>query len=356
MEVAGLVLDFLVAVGTLSLAFFAFFEIRAASRVRQSASLDRDAERLQGQDGGFFLRDLRAAVLRWRRDRVFGAAMERMIRRHEARIREFREEMREALKPALLKLRQDLVAAFPEIDDGGAMATYSSDLADPEGWLSLARFDELATGAEVRLRENEWSPHDTIYDMPPGKREEWWEDPVPESRMLKILRARYEKLLSFEQLNRLPRPIPHQIDRDFVTVQQIHDDIRARLLEWKQRSSEAALVQASAFVDALNPAGAGDPEGDATEPDLGVLRLHLMGSLDGSAIGYFDVMADPSQLGNAQPIVKTEISKVIGELKQRLGSAVEGLREETAGTDGPRLLELVEHTVNYGRRNVNKQQ
>ena len=344
-------LDFLVAVGTLSLAFFAFLEIRSASRVRQSASLDRDAERLQGQDGGFFLRNLRAAVLRWRRDRVFGAAMERMIRRHEARIHEFREEMRESLKPALLKLRRDLVAAFPEIDDGGAIATYSSDLADPEGWLSLARFDELAAGAEVRLRENEWNPHDTIYDMPPGKRDEWWEDPAPESRMLEILLARYRRLRSFEYSDRLPRPIPHQIDRNVVTVGQIHGDIRSRLLEWKQRSPEAALVQASVIVDALNPAGAGDPEGDVTEPDLGVLRLHLMGSIDGSAIGYFDVMADPSQLGDAQPIVKTEISKVIGELKQRLGSAVEGLREETSGTNGPRLLEVAERIVNYGRRN-----
>ena len=345
-------LDFLVAVGTLSLAVFAFLEIRAASRVRQSAGLDRDAERLLGQDGGFFLRDLRAAVLRWRRDRVFGTAMERMIRRHEARIREFRGEMREELKPALLKLKRDLVTAFPEIDDGGGLATEPPDLADPNGWLSLVRFDELAAGAEVRLRENEWNPHNTIYQMPPGERDEWWEDPAPESRMLEILLARYRRLTSFEKLSRLPRQIPYQIDRDVVTVKQIHGDIRARLLEWKQRSSEAALMQVSVFVDALNPAGAGDPEGDVTEPDLWVLRQHLMGSIDGSAVGYFDVMADPSQLGDAQPNVKTEISKVIGEVKQRLGSAVEGLREETAGTDGPRLLELVERIVSYGRRNV----
>ena len=352
MEVAGLIVNLLVAVGTLSLAVFAFLEVRAASRVRQSAGLDRDAERLLGQDGGFFLRDLRAAVLRWRHNRVFGTAMERMLRRHEARIREFREEMREELKPALLKLKQDLVTAFPEIDDGGGLAMEPPDLADPNSWLSLKQFDELAGGAEVRLRENEWNPHNTIYQMPPGKRDEWWEEPAPESRMLKILRARYERLLSFEQLNRLPRQIPHQIDRDVVTVQQIHGDIRARLLEWKQRSSEAALVQVSVFVDALNPAGAADPDGDATEPDLDVLRLHLKGSIDGSVIGYFDVMANPSQLDNAQPIVKTEISKVISELKQRLGSAVEGLREETAGTDGPRLLELVERIESYGRRNL----
>ena len=80
-----------------------------------------------------------------------------------------------------------------------------------------------------------------------------------------------------------------------------------------------------------------------------------MGSIDGSAIGYFDVMADPSQLGNAQTHVQTEISQVIGELEQRLGSAVEGLREETTGTDGPRLLKLVERVVSYGRRKLDNQ-
>lgn len=349
-------MDILVALGTLLLALFAFLEIRAAARVRQASVLDRDVQRLLDQEGGFFLRDLRSAVLRWRRDRMFGAAMERMLRRYEARIREFREETREELKPALLKLRQDLVAAFPEIDDGGALATHSPDLADPDRWLSLARFDELAAGAEVRLRENEWNPHDTIYDMPPGKRDEFWEDPAPESRMHAILLARYDRLLSFEKMDRLPRPIPHQIDRDVVTVQQIHGDIRARLLEWKQRSPEAALVQISVFVDALNPASAGDPEGNATESDLGVLHLRLMGSIDGSAIGYFDVMADPSQMDNVQPHVQTEISQVIQELMQRLGSAVEGLREETAGTDGLRLLELVERAVSYASRNVDKEQ
>ena len=355
MEVAGLVLDFLVAVGTLSLALFAFLEIRTAARARRSSDLDRDVERLLGQDGGFFLRDLRAAVLRWRRDRVFGAAMERMRSRYESRIREFREEMREELKPVLMKLKQDLVAAFPEIDDGGGLTAEPPDLADPEGWLSLERFDELAAGAEVRLREKEWNPHATLYDMPPGKRDEWWDDPAPESRMLEILLARYRRLLSFEQLSRLPRSIPHQIDRDVVTVQQIHGDIRARLLEWKQRSPEAALVQVSVLVDALNPAGAGGPDGDATEPDLRALQLHLMGSIDGSAIGYFAVMADPSQMSNAQTHVQAEISQVIRELKQRLGSAVEGLREEAAGTDGPRLLELVERVVSYGRRNLDNQ-
>lgn len=345
-----------VALGTLSLAGFAYLEIRAGSRSRRALELSSDAQRVLDQQGGIFLRDLRFAVLRWRRNSELEAAMSRMRLRYEDRIREFRDEMRRELIPLLIRLRRDMVSAFPEVDDGGVMVKGLGNPDDPNDWLSLRRFDELAAGAELRLRDGEWNLN-TIYDYPPGLRDPFKEDPAPESRMLEILLARYRRLISNENLQMLPRPIPEQIDHDKVRIEWIHNDIRLRLMDWKQRSPEFAIFQILVFVEALNPAGEMDVDGDPTLPSLDPLRLHL-GGFAGvyNSTSYLDLVSHPEALGQADNIFQSNVGIVVDALKQHLRNTVTGLQDEIKATLhlSTTIPQMLDRVVKWGSRNINR--
>ena len=356
MELAGLVVNALVALGTLLLAVFAFLEIREGSRSRRAVELESDAQRVLDQEGGIFLRDLRFAVLRWRRNPELEAAMNHMKLRYEERIREFRDEMRKELNPLLIQFRQDMVSSFPEVDDRGMMVNDLTDPDNPNDWLSLRRFDELAGGAEVQLRTGEWHP-DTIYDYPPGLRDRFDEDPAPESRMYEILIARYSRLISFERLHELPRLIPEQIDYDKVALDLIHRDIRLRLVDWKQRSPEFAAFQILVFVEALNPAATMDVDGDPTLPSLDPLRLHL-GGFSGvyTSISYLDLVSHPEMLSQADNVFQSNVKLVVEALKQHLRDMVTGLQDEIKATSHPStaILQALDRTVRWGGRHANR--
>lgn len=126
-------LDFLVAVGTIGLAVFAFLEIRTGVRSRKVSDLEADADRILAQEGGNFLHDLRSAILRWERNPELRAAMDHMSQRHRHRILEFREEMRE-LKPLLTELRRILVTLFPDAEDGGMLVADLASSGAPDDW------------------------------------------------------------------------------------------------------------------------------------------------------------------------------------------------------------------------------
>lgn len=356
MELAGLVVNALVALGTLLLAYFAFFEIRAGSRSRRALEVSTDAQRVLGQQGGVFLHDLRFTVLRWRHDPELEAAMSRMMPRYEDRIREFRDEIRKELRSLLIQLRDDIVLAFPEVDDGGVMASDLGNPNDSNDWWSLSRFDELAEGAEVLLQKGEWSP-ETIYSHPPGQRDPFDEDPAPESRMLEILLARYRRLMSHEKTNMLPRPIPEQIDRDKVRIEQIHADIRLRLVDWKQRSPEFSAFQILIFVEALNPAGKMDVHGDPTLPSLGSLRMHLAG-FPGvhTSIGYLDLISRPEALQQADNTFQSEVPIVVEALKQHLWTMTTGLQDEIEAASHPSkaIAQVLDRVVKWGGRNIRR--
>lgn len=282
--------------------------------------------------------------------------MSRMTPRYKDRIREFRDEIRKELRSLLIQLREDIVSAFPEVDDGGVMASDLGNPNDSNDWLSLRRFDELAEGAEVLLQRGEWSSG-TIYSLPPGQRDPFNEDPAPESRMLEILQVRYNRLVSKEKLNQLPRPIPVQIDHDKVRIEQIHADIRLRLVEWKQRSPEFSAFQIRIFVEALNPAGKMDVGGDFTLRSLGSLRMHLAG-FPGvhTSIGYLDLISRPEALQQADNTFQSEVPIVVDALKQHLRTMKTGLQDEIEATSHPSkaIAQVLDRVVKWGGRNIGR--
>ncbi len=118
-----------------------------------------------------------------------------MQQRYAARREVFLGELRE-LRPDPIAFGQRMLMAHPEIVDGGPILGH---LYAPPDYYSLSRFDELAVGAD--FAEGEWT-YDTAYDSVPS-RDPTTEGPAPESRMLHILRIRYQRLEQEETLGHL---------------------------------------------------------------------------------------------------------------------------------------------------------
>lgn len=344
MEVLGFLLDLLVAVGTLALAFFAFWEVHTGAGLRKAKEVDIDAERLLDREGGELLRDLRFTVLRWQKDPKLGTAMNHMVQKYKARIAEYHREMQK-LRPLLIQLRQDLVNQHPEVDDGGSLGRISTNSSDPNNWLTLHRFDELATGAELRIQEREWRSS-TIYGRPPGTRDSYFEDPAPERKMLEILEDRFRYLRRLERREDLQ--ISNALHRGFAQARLWNGDVVNRLVDWKQISAEAAVYEILIFVEAMDPSYIPWTSANAAEQNLSELRRHL------ADYDFWEVAADPSQIDEINEEERKEIVVVVDALKQLIRQAVPGLRDELLAT--PSLREMLRAPVRwalvFGARNL----
>jgi hypothetical protein len=350
--VAEIIMSLITGVGTLLLAIAAFYQIWLSTRQRLFRNLDADVERVLREEAGAFLHTLRYTLLRWKRDRKIGRAMVAMERRRQARFREFREEMRE-LRPMLVHLRGLMVSKHPEAEDGGALIDQKSLR---EHYDFLARFDELTNGAEVEVRENEWK-HDTIYTLPPGRRNSYSEDPTPEGRMLDIIEIRYNRLEQRETEKGIA--VDKDLRKAFRKVKGRHFEIVGKFVDWKQNTAEMALWEVSVFVEALDPSApiVDDTNSPPTEPSLAPLRMHMM------HVGYLDMFSEPSKSQEIQAIYKPEITEVINTLKRLLRQALDvkrllrqaldGIRDELESSEAPiRIISAgIVKAAEYGRRN-----
>ncbi len=244
----------LASVGTFTLAFFAYMEIRNSRRERRLANLDREVERVFRSTGLEFLPALGFLVEYWWNDRTIGKQTREMQKHYDEKRDCFKEKAK-SLRSEIISLKTNMLEAHPETADNGNVGQSVAGTTDGlELDLSFARFDQLADGAELAGKEK---PDYSTYNSLPHKRDIESEEKTVERQMLDIIEARLNNMKSQEM------PVEQNVQANYARLKNMEWRSGFRFANWKRVAPERAMRELLATAKSLDRRVAID-----TEPEI----------------------------------------------------------------------------------------
>lgn len=270
--------NMLTSIGTFTLAFFAFMEIRNSRRERMLANLDRDVERVLRSTSLDFLPALSFLIERWWNDKDIGRQVREMQKYYDEKRRSFKEAAR-SLRPDIVSLKKAMLEAHPDTaDDKEVGRSVAETLQGQNLDLSFARFDQLADGVELVDAEK---PHSTTYNSPPDSRDVENEEPIIERQMLKIVDARLNNLWFKKKLG--GSNVDDDVQGTYVQLDINCSRFELEFADWKRVMPERAMRELLAMSKSQGRRVAQD-----TEPEIDAEGWLMSLALDDNPTSDFE--------------------------------------------------------------------